>query len=171
MSRVYLGIDPGLDGAFALLTEKGVIDDIIKMPTTKIAGDRDINIDEVLSLLTSWKKTYNIITAVVEKVWGTPGKSPTSICSLCFGHGILLTALKATNIPNIEVSAAKWKNQILHDLDAREKDSSVIKALKLFPESKQYLIGPRGGRDHNKADALLMAEWLRRQSMAASLRY
>ena len=86
------------------------------------------------------------------------------------GFGIWLGILAALRIPVTRVEPLRWKKEMSITSGA-EKGASVVRGLQLFPTcrdlTRQY---KRGGVMldtylHGRADALLIAEWGRRQAV------
>lgn len=155
----FCGLDPGVTGAMAVLSATGSILHLIKIPTYKVKGSNEIDIRGLQLEFNNLKVVYPDLKICVERIWGTSNKSPSSICSLCETSGIIKASIIALGLEPIYVTAQKWKAKFLQGYNSSEKDSSVEAALSYFKGASDYIIGPRGGKNHNMADALFIAEW------------
>ncbi len=81
------------------------------------------------------------------------GNGVTSMFTFGMGYGGLRMALIAAAIPFVEVTPQSWQKAI-GCLTQGDKNVSKAKAQQLFPTVKVT---------HAVADALLLAEWRRRQ--------
>lgn len=152
---IIIGIDPGMDGAFAFLDATGTLLDIVDMPcdrievgrSTKFRGKkrsakterRVVSPRAVLDLLESFKG-HNAI-AFMERLVAMPGrvnpltgKKPvmgaTSMLSFGRGGGIIETALTANLISLTFIGAATWKKAVGCPTG---KDSARARAAQQFP--------------------------------------
>ena len=159
MYQYFIGIDPGLEGAWALIGPSGKLENHYKFETYNETGSKRVL--DMLGLLESLKAVKNScpsVIATLEEIHASAGQGASSIVSMGFSLGVLKMACAAASMPYQVVSPMKWKNRMLSGMP-KEKDASVQKVLQLFPETREILIGPRGGRDHNIADAILIAYW------------
>jgi len=142
--KSYIGIDPGKNGGIAILAD-GLSPWAVKMPET----ERDVW--DTIRALRSWSDKTAI--AAIEKVHAMPGQGVTSMFTFGQGYGALRMALIAAGISFREVTPQAWQ-KALGCMTKGDKNASKAKAQELFPSLKIT---------HAIADALLLAEWLRRQ--------
>ena len=64
----------------------------------------------------------------------------------------------ALGLPCEDVTPVRWKKTLMDGM-AKEKEASVAKALQLWPQVGHLL---KRRKDHNRADAMLLAEYGRR---------
>lgn len=141
---IYIGIDPGKDGAMALLTDKGV---------TIIPFD---------------ERGYEIALANIrgsdalcclERVGAMPKQGVTSMFKFGENFGFIRGLLQANGIPYELVTPQKWKKEF----GATDKNSSVTVCGRLFP-SVLLMRTQRCKKPHDgMAESLLMAEYARRK--------
>ncbi len=158
--KTIIGIDPGASGGIAWFDSIGVVH-AVKMPAT----DRDI-LDVIKPLARG-----ACLNAAIEKVTASRGRNPdgsertqgvTSAFKFGYGYGVLRMALLACEIPFDDVMPKKWQAEFgLLRLSKAEtitekKNRHKAKAQQLFPSLKIT---------HAIADALLIAEWLRRREL------
>lgn len=93
--------------------------------------------------------------AYLEQVHSMPGQGVASSFKFGQGYGSLEMALTAAGIPFERVTPQKWQ-KALGCLTKGQKNVSKRKAQELFPTMKVT---------HATADALLIAEWGRRQNL------
>lgn len=143
---IYIGIDPGKDGAMAMLFD----------------GSREADIWPFSP--ESYKtvcETYGRYPAkcCLERVGAMPGQGVTSMFKLGENFGFIQGLLTAYSIPYELVTPQKWKREFQITGD---KNSSVAVCKRLFPGvSLRRTDGCK--KDHDgMAEALLMAEYARR---------
>lgn len=149
----YIGIDPGLSGAFCLLdTEYGST--VADMPTidTIVNGKkrRQINPYAVRDIIIQFGPTDMV---VIEKPATRPGESPIAALSYGIGYGTIIGILVALDRPHQAVRPQVWTKELEVGAD---KDEHRFMAMRLFPE-----LGDRLARkkDDGRADAALIAYW------------
>lgn len=154
--QLIVGIDPGLSGALAILDH----DDVLLLEDLPTVQFSDARIKHRLDGvgLTAMLKPYavDVLLAIVEKVAARPGEAPSGAFSFGYSSGVIAGVLGALQIPITTVQPAVWKKAM--GLGS-SKDLSRARALELFPAMADKL---RRKKDHDRAEALLMAEWGRR---------
>lgn len=153
---IYVGIDPGKQGAVATICG----DEVVIEPVPLI-GKKEYDIHAMNALLPSGY--HDECRAVIERVHAMPGQGRTSMLSIGYGCGIWHTLLTVSGIPFTVVSAVSWQKVILAGV-ARDdrKAASILVAKRLFPIIDLRRTQNCRVDDHNFADALLMAEFCRR---------
>lgn len=151
--RVFIGIDPGLDGAVCVLA--GSEARFFDTPTAKGTTKRDYLIYEMADFL----KPYAGAKAYLEAVSGRPGQGTASARSVGRGSGIWEGILAAHGIALEIVQPAVWKRSL--GLLGADKDASRAKAQSLYPEALALL---QRKKDADRAEALLLAEYGRRKA-------
>ena len=154
--QLIVGIDPGLSGALAILDH----DDVLLLEDLPTVQFSDARIKHRLDGvgLTAMLKPYavDVLLAIVEKVAARPGEAPSGAFSFGYSSGVIAGVLGALQIPITTVQPAVWKKAM--GLGS-SKDLSRARALELFPAMADKLARKK---DHDRAEALLMAEWGRR---------
>lgn len=169
---VFVGIDPGISGAIAVLNTETKAVDFIDTPTIKVKVGKSIKQQQdpyaIVSILKALKDGKDIF-AVIEKVNAMPAKGKngesiplgaTSLFNFGMGFGEWLGILAAVEIPHQQVAPRTWKTAMMPDA-SKEKGASIVIAKQLFPQAADGLTRKK---DHGRADALLMAAWARRTS-------
>jgi Holliday junction resolvasome RuvABC endonuclease subunit len=142
--KIIIGIDPGSSGGIAWITDgKPCVE---KMPDT---------LQDLWELIDQFQERHTYCKAYLEQVHSMPGQGVASSFKFGQGYGSLEMALTAAGIPFERVSPQKWQ-KALGCLTKGDKNVSKRKAQELFPTMKVT---------HATADALLIAEWGRRQNL------
>lgn len=146
----YLGIDPGLSGALAIVEMiNGVpmLIDATDMPSTGTGAKARVDIIAAAQ----WIAKHAPSMAYVERGQAYPGQGASS----GFSYGRAVGAIEATialcQIPMTLVEASIWRRR-LH-LPGKDKETGRQRALQLFPTQHALLARKR---DHGRADAALI---------------
>ena len=143
--RAWVGIDPGLSGAVALIPADGA-PIVIDYP-----GDATLTSDA----LRSWLIDYDIALVAVESVHSMPGQGVRSVFTFGRSFGEWLGILAALGVSHTLVTPQEWQRGVIHRTDGADpKTRSLTAARRLFPTCELAR-----KRDHNRADALLIARW------------
>jgi crossover junction endodeoxyribonuclease RuvC len=124
---VILGIDPGLKGALAFLTQGTV--ETFAMPIHKLA--KGSSLDELALARMIDSRARDIEFAFIERQWARPTDGGPQAFKVGMGYGGLRMVLAASFIPYQLVSPQAWKRfmQITADKDsAREMASRLLPA-------------------------------------------
>ena len=144
--KIYIGIDPGKNGALAVIREsKGV----------RLV---DFDLKAYINLLSYFKKSYDMFIGI-EKDHAMPGEGVKS--SFSFGERVgelkgILSTLDFDN--NTEwIQPQTWQKHINTD-STRGKKAIADSLLSLYPSADLY--GPRGGLKDGRSDALGIANYI-----------
>lgn len=139
----YIGIDPGKDGALAVISESGGVQAVPFDPETYRSALRAVSGPAIVCL---------------ERVSAMPGQGVTSMFSFGQNFGYIQGLLEAFEIPYELVRPQKWKKAF----GISGKNQSVEVCKRLFP-GVSLRRTERCKKDHDgMAEALLMAEYARR---------
>ena len=143
---IYIGIDPGKDGAMAIIWELGTVE--------IIPFSREV----YRNALTKCPDAS--CRCCLERVGAMPGQGVTSMFKFGENFGFIQGLLAAYFIPYELVTPQKWKKEFQITGD---KNSSIAVCKRLFPDAGLRRTG-RCKKDHDgMAEALLMAEYARRK--------
>ena len=163
-TSVYIGIDPGLDGAVAVLDAEGRILACNNTPTLTIkvgrGNRRQYVVAQMVSLLQYYGGAPNAVVGL-EFVRAMPDQGVTSMFSMGRGVGLWEGIITALGFPLIQITPQVWKRAMLGPGMGSDKNASILQALALFPTQAPALLTRK--KDHNRAEALLIAEYLRRK--------
>ena len=157
--KVFIGIDPGKDGAMAIL---GYRDTPILVPfgeveyADRLRGFDSFNDDNINRTVGGEQP---VPFCVVEHVNAMPGQGVTSCFSFGQNFGFILGLLTAFRIPYELVRPQRWKREFSCTSD---KNTSIEVAKRLFP-GVDLRRTPKCTKPHDgTCEALLMAEYARR---------
>ena len=130
MSKIYVGIDPGISGAIAILWPDDEKLHIFDMPVFEIKVGKSIkrevdpvNLSCILSC-TLAKMTY------LEKVGAMPGQGVTSMFNFGRSYGVVQGVLAALQLPVMLIRPATWKKLLSV---SKGKDAARKRASELMP--------------------------------------
>ena len=149
---MIVGIDPGINGAAAVIDNKGHMANVVDIPTVKVNGDRrEVDAKELFEWLRWQIKPQRI---VIEDVHSMPHDG--HVGAFRFGVAIgMIRAMCMRVTPNVEmVAPAVWKEYF--DLLGQDKEASRYMAMRLFPDMLNRLARKM---DHGRAEAMLIAWW------------
>jgi crossover junction endodeoxyribonuclease RuvC len=159
---MIIGIDPGLDGAIAILTAQGV--ELFDTPTVTVKKSsgkgtkREYDVSAMRVILDG-RQNHMV---VIEKSQAFPDQGAVSNFSTGHGYGLWRGLIVGLGLGYEAVSPRTWKKAMGLDSD---KKRSILLAKQLFPATADQYKLPRGRVDSldGRAEALLMAEWMRRR--------
>jgi crossover junction endodeoxyribonuclease RuvC len=147
--KLFLAIDPGaVSGAWGAVDELGQYWDCQDIPHS------DGKIDS-LALRQAIKLSMGSATfeIAIELVGSMPKQGVSSTYKFGRAVGAIEAVCELTGCSVTYIRPAKWKKEMSLTSD---KHSSLNMARNLFPNAKLSKV-----KDHNKAEALLLALWLR----------
>ena len=158
--KVFIGIDPGKDGALAIL---GYRETPILIPFSEAEYANQLRrldaAQRFVAPSASADQPKVEVFCVVEHVNAMPGQGVTSCFSFGQNFGFVLGLLTAFRVPYELVRPQKWKKAFSCTSD---KNTSVEVAQRLFP-GVDLRRTPQCRKPHDGiAEALLMAEYARR---------
>lgn len=164
-ASIFLGIDPGLDGALGVLIgplRRAIVIDTpvvnashrvqMRSGRIRVKRRRDYVLAEIMRILHPYANSADVF-ACIELVGARPQQGVTSMFRMGYGVGVWEMALAASNIPFTRVTPQKWKNVVMEGgAHGGDKQASILRASRLFPH-----IDLARKKDHNRAEALLIA--------------
>ena len=141
-----IGIDPGFNGAIAILSTKSELYSVVDIPILKNGKKKEIDISEVVDIFSTYSKKHIFI----EDVHAMPGQGVTSMFTFALNYGLLLGAIKALKIPFTKVIPQRWKKSTMDGMP-KEKGSSVIRVKQIYPGWQTIR-----KNDDGRADAILI---------------
>ena len=150
---IYIGIDPGAKGGYALIAESETGQAVFAYP-----WDDDMFAMEMANIM--HLKAEGIVAAV-EKVGARPGQGVTSMFNFGKSTGYIEGVLSALGIPYQLIPPATWKREF--SLIGKDKRASIEVCRKLFPDVDLKRTERCRTESDGKAESLLLAEWARRK--------
>lgn len=182
---MIIGIDPGLDGAVAVLHDDGAVE-LHDTPTMTVQGSkrnsRKYDVDEMVAIIHAAASSLDTTThrngflVVIEYQQAMPDslRGKGDACVVCgrsrktqssnasfgtgFGYGLWIGIIKALQLPLEIVHPASWKRRMMADFGGG-KDASILRAKNLSPTAADRL---KRKKDHGRAEALLLCHYARR---------
>lgn len=134
MANDYVGVDPGLSGAWVLMSDGPGIIRCGPMPTVKSGpkGRRVVDVNGLSNVFGSMPGYPIHPTFVVEDIVGRPGvMSVQSAMSYGQGHGMILGVLAGLGIPRVLVRPQVWQSALglaSKGADVKARARAFIKA-------------------------------------------
>lgn len=151
------GIDPGITGAIALVTETTVVvNDVPSLTSAK--GRPEYDLHGMLEILRQLKRDHPLIRGVLEKVGAFPKNGSVGNFKLGRGSGLWEMALAALEIPHLLVHPTRWKKRVLDGAPKTDQGELSV-AVRLYPGASSMFHGPKGGLKTGRVDALLLAHY------------
>lgn len=148
---IYIGIDPGKNGGYAL-TDGNTIINVLPWDDHCFVND--------MKFIYNAYETQSEVRCCVEKVGAMPGQGVTSMFSFGKSAGFIEGVLAAYEIPYQLVPPQTWKKEF--SLNSN-KQTSIEVCQRLFPDVN-LMRTDRCKKPHDgMAEAVLMAEYARRK--------
>ena len=159
MTTVYAGIDPGVTGAVVTL-EDGELEffDTPSYRDGKRTKIDPVRCAEIIRKIDS-ERGNNPLVVAIEHVHPMPKNGSIGCFGLGYSFGLWIGILVGLDIPFSTVSPQKWKNLLMAG-QPKEKDASRAVARRLWPDQTEEALSRK--KDHNRAEAALIAEYARR---------
>jgi Holliday junction resolvasome RuvABC endonuclease subunit len=141
-----LAIDPGVNGAYAVLGREGEFLDMGELPRFAKA----LSAVELASIFSMHRPEL----AVIEKVASMPGQGVASTFTFGCAYGVCIGVAGGSDVPVSFVTPTRWKTHFR--LTGQPKDASRELAIRLYPAVARML-GLK--KHHGRADALLIARF------------
>ena len=154
------GIDPGLTGALAFVSDRGKVQAIVPMPLhdpepfKRRKTKRRVNWWAVVAAI----KAEAPDLVVLERQGPMPRQGVSSTFAIGYQYGALTGILAALGIPFELVEPVVWKRDL--ELLGHDKAHSLELARSLMPEAAPLMTRQK---DHGLAEAALIALWKVRQ--------
>lgn len=149
MSRICIGIDPGLSGAWSVFQgdNLAVVEDF---PVMGVGVRARLNTG---ALADSIRSLGVVSCAVIEVVGAMPGQGVSSTFKFGYAAGQVVGVIEALDIPVVWVAPAVWKRS--YGLD-RDKERARARAIETFPHLRDRFARKK---DHGRAEAALIGLW------------
>ena len=147
---MYIGIDPGLTGALAVLDHVGTLVALYDTPTLILSTSRGRRTEYDLPGMATMLWTYTAPRAhvLIEASQAMPGQGVASTWTTGYGYGAWVGLLAALQIAYTIIRPASWKRALGL---GKDKEAARLRAMQLYPKADL-----RHKRDHGRAEALLL---------------
>jgi crossover junction endodeoxyribonuclease RuvC len=150
---IHIAVDPGLTGAIAAIDDQAQLVLCADLPVIRHGKLAWIDANELTDLLMTARDGLTA-RIVIKRSQGMPGQGISSTFCIGVVLGSILAACQRIAVPLDLVTAAAWKGAM--GLGS-EKAVSLDRARLAFPTAELDR-----KKDHNRAEALLLAEYSRR---------
>jgi hypothetical protein len=163
----YVGIDPGFNGAIAVI-DSGGVPQVWDMPTYKPSPRmREYDLGLLNVRFRQLKRIHNPFVGLE---WPTtrPGEGAERCKRFGVGLGQLEALLYCLRMEYVRIPPATWKMKL--NLDGKtkkgwEKQNAAFFDM-FYPDYTEMIRGPRGGIKDGRCDALLIAHYYRLKTRA-----
>jgi crossover junction endodeoxyribonuclease RuvC len=141
-----MGIDPGLDGGIAVINGKSI--ELLETIPTELKNGfikRQVDTFELARIL----RPFRDCICFMEQVSARPMQGVSSVFSFGDTYGSIRGVLGALEIPTYMVTPQVWKKSLI----ISSKEDSLKACQDIFELEKMRK------KDHNLAEALLIAHW------------
>ena len=145
---VVLAVDPGMQGALALLNTHDILD-VIDMPIAGEGAQKLVSAPTIANFIRGSGAT----NALVEKAQSMPEQGVAGVFRYGAAYGVCIGVIGTLEIPLELVHPSVWKRSM--KLTTNKEDSRLM-AINRFP-SYEHLFKRK--MDHNRAEAALLAEF------------
>lgn len=148
-----VGVDPGVTGAMALIVDGNLLQ-VADLPVS----DGQVNGRTFVAHLFDMDPDV----VYVERTQPMPKNGSIASYKLGLNSGVIIGAVTAMRHPLHKVRPQEWKKPF--HLIGKDKEASRLTAIENFPLWEPLL---RRKKDHNRADAVLIAQfgWMERKVM------
>ena len=148
---IFIGLDPGaISGAWGAIDHNRDFIGCGDIPSV----DGRISSTELHRLIKGCVSTFDTACIVVENVHTMPKQGIASSGKFMRAAGAIEATAELTRYPFMLVTPQRWKAHF--SLIGASKDDGLVMARKMFPNASLVR-----KKDHGRADALLMATWLK----------
>jgi crossover junction endodeoxyribonuclease RuvC len=143
----YIGIDPGLTGAVAIVDRRGDLIDVYDMPV--VAGQ--VNAVELAQSFDTFPADEQIVA--IERVASRPGQGVAGVFRFGVSYGIVVGVVGALGHRTLHPTPSKWKADMGLNAD---KERSRKAAIDRWPKRADFF---KRKKDDGRAEAALLALW------------
>ena len=158
MEKIYVGIDIGNSGAIAVMQD-GQISDIFEMPVTTLAKRKTSCRQGIKHLLQFPQEAVVIVEECSQHL-----QSQKTAASMWFGFRGVLDAIEECHLRYVIVSPKTWQKEFSFK-SGNTKGQSIATCKSLFPTLSLKRTDSSKNDDDNFSDAVLLAEYGRRNNL------
>jgi len=147
---MILGIDPGLSGAIAWVSDDGHLIRVADMPTVEVNGKKKVSPQMLVALLEDYDDAKMV---AIEDVGAMPGQGVTSMFNFGYSAGILAGVCAGLRMPTSFYRPSVWKRAAGVPAD---KGAARQMAQRFWPGCRDF----DRAKDDGRAEAALLARWV-----------
>lgn len=157
MIRFFMGVDPGLTGAAAFVNEVGAFICFCDYPGS--ASELAHELHDLIYGPIGLTHDHDLALGVIEQVHTMPKQGVSSTGKFMKNAGIWEGCIAALNIPYELITPQRWRKILDSSVPKKPtKEDLRAYAIKRWPKAAENL---KRVMDHNRAEALLIAEYAR----------
>jgi hypothetical protein len=168
-NRLFVGIDNGISGAMAAISEQGEIAHLAPLPVRTIGRATFLDCPAFRDQLTKLTSGYRPHILVEMAQMFSPGKKALASTWCCYGSLVAIL----DGYPWEPINPQTWQREMFAgharevdqkaDGKQKKKTASIVVAQRLFPGAKLVRTEKSKVPDSNLADALLIAAYCQRK--------
>lgn len=152
---MFIGIDPGVNGAIGVVDIDGKFIEVIDMPIELRGKKKQVCPAELARFLAYYTMDSHVEILAIEQVGAMPKQGVTSSFNFGMSYGIARGVASLLGCPVRLFRPQLWKKH--HSLLGCAKDESRTRALDIFGQLPEL----RRKKDADRAEALLIALYAR----------
>lgn len=134
---IFVGVDNGLNGGIVVIDDAQVILHKFVMPTIKVKGKNEYDVNEVVSIFVGLKGQYgDNIHVAVEQAHVRPVSGKRACFTTGGGYYLIKGVLTALSISYEIVPPKKWQKELLQGLGTDTKAASIMYCKQKWPTIK-----------------------------------
>lgn len=161
----YIGCDNGLSGALAALDQRGIVVGMLPMPTEEKSKGNEVDAKAVWQ----WIEEIQLISGPIMVILETPGKFAAGVMSLTSmwdSYGAVRSILSTRDIKHERIPPQRWQKVMIPNCAKGDtKKAALQKVKQLWPGLDLKRTPKCKNEDSGFVDALLIAEWARREGL------
>lgn len=168
VTPVFVGADPGMNGAIGIIDQFGRVLAVLDMPIVtvkqkkprgKTKKRRHLDASALITGLRDALHQRRPVLGALEYVHSMPQQGIVTTSVMMRAFGMLEMAFAATAIPYELIAPQVWKAVMLPGLAKQGKAASIVQVRRTLPTSQTWVTQ---AKHDGRAEALLLAEYARR---------
>ena len=152
-----IGIDPGFNGAIAVIHNKEGIAMLRDMPIIKVGTKRAYDINEMVDLLIPYA-SFDDTVVILEQSQAMPKQGVSSTFKTGVGYGAWLGIIGALKMKLRTIHPRVWSNTVFKGMTGQGKSRSILFAKQMYPEAELCPGRTKKPKD-GRSDAICIAHY------------
>jgi len=148
---MIIGIDPGISGAIAWVSDDGHLIQVADMPTIEVHGKKKVSPQQLVAMLEEHDDLIKMVA--IEDVGVFKGNGAVSMFNFGYSAGILAGVCAGLKLPVSLYRPAVWKRAAGVPAD---KGAARQMAQRFWPGCRDF----DRAKDDGRAEAALLARWV-----------